>query len=242
MKVIAVKPGRKSRAGSKLIRAAKGKIRVFIVDEHPLCRKGLRQASHEDPRFEVVGEADHSDIALKQILQLKPDVAVLDVNLPGLGGLELAAILKSKQSRTHFVILTVLTDENVFNRAVNVGIKGYMLKKNSTGEILSCIAAVGRGEAYISASLTDFLLRRSSRVDFLSTCQPGLDSLTAAERRILKRIAQGKTSREIAAELFISPRTVESHRVNISTKLQLKGPNNLLHFAVEHRDALNHLS
>jgi DNA-binding NarL/FixJ family response regulator len=243
MKVVQRNAYRKNRSQSlKPTRPAKGRIRVAIVDDHPLCRKGLRLAILEDTRFEVVGEADHSEAALKLILQHKPDVAVMDVNLSGISGLEVAGILKAKQSKTHLVVLTVLNDEKVFNRALNLGIRGYVLKKNAAAEILSCIAAVARGEAYVSASLTDYLLRRSSRVESLTTHQPGLESLTAAERRILKRIAQGKTSREIAAELFVSHRTVESHRVNISAKLQLKGPNNLLHFAVEHRDALNHLS
>ena len=218
-----------------------GKTTVVIVDDHPLFRQGLRQAVDDDDRFQVVGEADNGTTAVETILSRKPDVAVLDVNLPGLTGLEVAASLTSKKSRTHLVILTMMKDEQAFNKALNLGIEGYVLKENASGEILNCIASVARGEAYVSPSLTQFLLSRRSRATKLATHRPGLDDLTVAERRILKRIAAGKTTKEIAAELFISPRTVESHRANICTKLDLTGSNRLLQFALENRDALNHL-
>jgi len=221
--------------------AGKGKIRVMIVDDHPLFRQGLRQAIGGDSRFEVVGEADNGQTALDRIIELHPDVVVLDVNLPKLTGLEVAATLRSKKLRVSIVILTMLKDEQAFNKALNLGIHGYVLKENAAEEILNCIAAVSRNEAYVSPSLTDFLLRRRSRADSLASHKPGLDDLTVAEKRILKRVALGKTTKEIAAELFISPRTVESHRANICEKLELIGANRLLQFAVENRDALNQL-
>jgi len=221
--------------------AGKGKIRVMIVDDHPLFRQGLRQAIGGDSRFEVVGKADNGQTALDRIIELHPDVVVLDVNLPKLTGLEVAATLRSKKLRVSIVILTMLKDEQAFNKALNLGIHGYVLKENAAEEILNCIAAVSRNEAYVSPSLTDFLLRRRSRADSLASHKPGLDDLTVAEKRILKRVALGKTTKEIAAELFISPRTVESHRANICEKLELIGANRLLQFALENRDALNQL-
>lgn len=214
----------------------------MIIDDHPLFRQGLRQAVEADPRFEVVGEADDGPKALEQILKIQPDVAVLDVNLPGLTGLEVASALRSKKSKVNLVILTMLKDEQAFNKALNLGIHGYVLKENIADEILSCIAAVARNEAYVSPSLSAFLLRRRSRADSLASHKPGLDDLTVAEKRILKRVAAGKTNREIAGELFISPRTVETHRANICEKLELTGTNRLLQFALENRDALNQMS
>jgi DNA-binding NarL/FixJ family response regulator len=213
----------------------------MIVDDHPLFRQGLRQAIGGDSRFEVIGEADNGQTALNCILDLRPEVAVLDVNLPGLNGLEVAAALRAKKLRVSIVILTMLKDEQAFNKALNLGIHGYVLKENAAEEILNCIAAVSRNEAYVSPSLTDFLLRRRSRAESLASHKPGLDDLTVAEKRILKRVALGKTTKEIAAELFISPRTVESHRANICEKLELIGANRLLQFALENRDALNQL-
>ena len=214
----------------------------MIVDDHPLFRQGLRQAIDGDSRFEVIGEAEDGQTALDRISQLRPEVAVLDVSLPGLNGLEVAAALRAKKSKVNLVILTMLKDEQAFNRALNLGIHGYVLKENAADEILNCIAAVSRNEAYVSPSLTDFLLRRRSRAESLASHKPGLDDLTVAEKRILKRVALGKTNKEIAGELFISPRTVETHRANICEKLELTGANRLLQFALENRDALNQLS
>jgi DNA-binding NarL/FixJ family response regulator len=217
-----------------------GRTRVVIVDDHPLFRQGLRGAIEEDARFDVVGEADQGERALDLILALRPDVAVLDLNLPRMNGFDLIRALASKGSRTRIVILTMLQDEQAFNTALNLNVDGFVLKENAAAEILSCIANVAEGKSYISAFMSDFLLRRRSRVDSLTKRLPGLDDLTVAERRILKRIADGKTSKEIAAELSISPRTVESHRAHICEKLGLTGSNRLLQFAMGNRDALSH--
>jgi DNA-binding NarL/FixJ family response regulator len=218
------------------------KIHVVIVDDHPLCRQGFRQALEEDPRLKCAGEAGDGAAGLALILRQTPHVAVMDINPPAVDALEIAAILKAKKCPTRLAILTAVDDERMLNRALNLGVTGYVLKTSGPGEILNCVAAVAAGQAYVSPALTDMLLRRRSQIEFLEMRQPGLDGLTAAERRILRYIAQGKTSRAIAGELSISRRTVESHRTSISTKLQLKGPHSLLQFAVEHRDALNHLT
>jgi DNA-binding NarL/FixJ family response regulator len=217
------------------------KIRVVIVDDHPLFRQGLRHAIQADPQFELVGEAGQGEEALELILKQKPDVAVLDVNLPQLNGFGIISALQSKKSKTLIVILTMLKDEQAFNTALNLNVNGFVLKENAAAEILNCITAVANGESYVSPSLTDFLLRRRSRTEMLARKRPGLEDLTVAERRILKRIADGKTTKEIAAEFFISPRTVESHRSNICDKLELTGSNRLLQFALQNRDALSHL-
>lgn len=206
-----------------------------------MFREGLRQAVETDDRFALVGEADRGQKALELIERIKPDVAVLDVNLPELSGLDIAAILESRKSRVQLALLTMLKDETVFNKALNLGVKGYMLKDNTPAEILNCLEAVARGEAHVSPALTELLLRRRGRADALGARQPGLEDLTTAERRILKRIAAGQTSKQIAQELFVSPRTVETHRANICAKLELSGSNRLLQFALENRDALAHL-
>lgn len=219
----------------------KAKVRVVIVDDHPLFRQGLRSAIEGDDRFEVVGEAGLAEPALELILREKPDVAVLDVNLPQMNGFELMTSLRNRKSSVLIVILTMLKDEQAFNTALNLRVNGYVLKENAAAEILSCIAAVANGESYVSPSLTDFLLRRRSRAEFLARKRPGLEDLTVAERRVLKRIADGKTTKEIAAEFFISPRTVDSHRAHICEKLELSGANKLLQFALQNRDALSHL-
>ena len=216
------------------------KIRIVVVDENAICRRGLRELLREDDRFDVVAEADQGNAGLKVILEHKPDVAILDANLAGLNGFELPGLLRAKDKVVNTVILGQEKDEKLFNQAISLGVKGYLLKRNAANEISDCIATVARGEAYICPVLTDFLLRRAGRADSLEKRKPGLGKLTAAERRVLNRIAHGKTSREIAAECGISPRTVDSHRSHICEKLNLTGRNRLIHFAIEHRDALSH--
>jgi DNA-binding NarL/FixJ family response regulator len=214
------------------------KIKVLIVDDHPLFRRGLRQVVEGDARFELVGEAGDGLTALQFIQEKKPDVAALDVSLPGLSGLEIARKLQAKKTSTRVIILTMYKEEETFNRAMDLGVKGFVLKENAVEDILNGIVAVANGEHYLSPSISGYLVRRRGRAESLASEKPGLDTLTKAERRILKLIAEKKTSRQIGAELFISPRTVEAHRANISAKLELHGSHSLLHFALENRAAL----
>jgi DNA-binding NarL/FixJ family response regulator len=215
-----------------------GRIKVAIVDDHPLFRRGLKEVVEADARFDLVGEAGDGNAALQLIQELKPDVAALDVNLPGVSGLEVARKLQGKRLPTRIIILTMYKDEETFNRAMDFGVKGFVLKENAVEDILNGIAAVAKGEHYLSPSISGYLLRRRDRSDALAAQKPGLNDLTKAERRILKLIAENKTSRQIAAELFISTRTVEAHRANISAKLELSGSHSLLLFALENRPSL----
>ena len=218
------------------------KIRTYIVDDHPMFRQGLRHAIQADERFELVGESADGNTAAQAILTLKPDLAVLDVNLPGMNGLDVASTLRDSQAHTRLVILTMLKDEPAFNHAMNIGVQGYLLKESAVTEIIDCLVSVAGDIPYVSPALSSFLLKRRDKTTALAAHRPGLDDLTMAERRILKRIAEKKSTKEIAAELKVSPRTVESHRANIGTKLVLKGSNSVLQFAIEHRDALSNLS
>lgn len=216
------------------------KFSVVVGDENALCRRGVRDLLAEDGGFEVVAESNDGQAMLRSILEYKPDIAVLDASLPGMTAFEAPALLKARGSQTDLVIITQQKDEKVFNQAISLGIRGYVLKKHAADELVACITAVAHGEAYVSPFLSDLLLRRRSRAELLRRGQPGLAQLTPTEKRILQRISHGKTSREIAAECGISPRTVDSHRTNICEKLNLSGSNRLLQFAFEHRDVLEH--
>lgn len=214
------------------------KIKVLIVDDHPLFRSGLRQVIAGNPEFELAGEAGDGEAALKLIQETRPDVAVLDVNLPRLTGLEIAQRLHNKRSPTRIILLTMHKEEDMVNRALDFGAKGFVLKENAVEEILKAITAVAGGGHYLSSSISGYLVRRRGRAESLAAKKPGLDDLTKAERRILKLVSEKKTSPQIAAELFISPRTVEAHRANICTKLELHGSHSLLQFALENRSSL----
>jgi len=215
-----------------------GRTRVLIVDDHPLFRGGLRQVVQGDSRFELVGEAGDGLIAWQAIQQTKPDVAVLDVNLPGISGLEIARKISEKKLRTRVIILTMFKEEDLINRALDFGVNGFVLKENAVEDIVNAIIAAAAGGHYLSPAVSGFLVRRRQRAETLVAGTPGLNDLTKAECRVLKLVAENKTSREIAAELFISPRTVEAHRANICNKLNLRGSHSLLQFALENRSAL----
>ncbi len=215
-----------------------GRTQVLIVDDHPLFRSGLRQVIAGDARFELVGESGDGEAALKFILEKKPAVAVLDINLPKLTGLEIARKLQGKKNPTRLIILTMHKEEELINRALDSGVNGFVLKDNAGEDILDAIETVAAGGHYLSPGVSGFLVKRRNRAESLTAQKPGLADLTKAERRILKLIAEKKTSKEIGAELFISPRTVEAHRANISTKLDLHGAHSLLQFALENRSSL----
>ena len=128
--------------------------------------------------------------------------------------------------------------QEIFNQALNLGVGGFILKENAVDEIVKAIITVAGGGHYLSSSVSGYLVRRRNREELLAAKKPGLEDLTKAERRILKLIAGKKTSREIGAELFISTRTVEAHRANIITKLELQGTHSLLQFALENRSII----
>lgn len=214
------------------------RIKVLIVDDHPLFRNGLRQVVAADTRLELTGEVGDGEAALKFILEKKPDVAVLDVNLPGLTGLQVAQKLRDKKHSTRIIILTMHKEEEMINRALDFGVNGFVLKENAAEDILEAVITVAKGGHYLSPAVSGFLINRRRRAEELSAKKPGLDHLTKAERKILKLVAEKKTSKEIAADLFISPRTVEAHRANICAKLDLAGSNSLLQFALENRSSL----
>ncbi|MBM3880289.1 MAG: response regulator transcription factor [Verrucomicrobia bacterium] len=213
-------------------------IRVCIVDDHPVVRQGLRQALEAESRLRVVGEAADGVTALEQIRSLRPDVAVLDIELPGMDGLNLTRKLQALRQPVPVLILSIHKDEPIVNAALDAGVKGYLLKENAIAEAIRAVKAVAAGETYLCPAISGYLLRRRQRSEALLTQKPGLGRLTPMECRILRLIADNQTSRQIAAQLFISIRTVETHRAHLCAKLGLQGSHPLLQFALEHRSEL----
>ncbi len=212
--------------------------KIIIADDHPIFRRGLRQVIEDDARLKVVGDAADGFEALNLIENLAPDIAVIDGQMPQMGGLELARTVKEKNLPVSLIFLTMYRDEDIFNAAMDAGVRGYVLKDNAVADITHCIKAVENGQIYITPTVSHFLLNRSRRAADFAAENPSLQSLTKAERRILRFIAEEKTSREIGEILFIHPRTVNNHRTNICQKLNVHGSNALLRFALKHKSEL----
>ncbi|HEX4951392.1 MAG TPA: response regulator transcription factor [Blastocatellia bacterium] len=213
-------------------------IRLLIADDHPLLRAGLRQAIATDPHLEIIAEAADGAMALELLTQHQPDVAVLDIEMPNLTGFALLRELRAQRLPTAVVFLTMYHDEEMFNEALDLGALGYVLKDSTMTDITGAIRAAANGQPFISPAISAYLFNRAMRSTTLTQQVPALNALTLTERRILKLIAENKTSKEIGAELFISYRTVENHRTNICQKLDLKGSHSLLKFAFDHKTEL----
>lgn len=216
----------------------KTEIRILMADDHPVYREGLRQIISRDPAMRILQETGSGTEALQLARELKPDIALLDMDMPGMNGLDVARAREKHRLSFNIIFLTMYREEDMFNEAMDLGAKGYVLKDSAAGEILQSIRAVAAGEYYISPAISGFLVKRTTRSSGPRPHTAGLDSLTQAERRILKLIASDRTSKEIAEELGLSPRTIENHRTNMSAKLGLQGSHSLLKFAFDNKKQL----
>lgn len=212
-------------------------IRIFIADDHPIYREGLKQIIENERNMRVIGEADNGLKALEVITEKAPDIALLDIDMPKMTGLEVLKKIADKDVKV--VFLTMYSEEDIFDEAMGLGIKGYVLKDSAVDDIIECINSVNEGNYFISPSMSNLLMKRRQKMSELRKSTPMLDHLTPTEKKILRYISQNKTSKEIADILFLSPRTVENHRTNISNKLDLKGSHSLMKFAIENKSLLS---
>ena len=210
-------------------------ITLVIADDHPIVLKGLRDEISGDAELLILGEATDGGSALILIREHRPHVAVLDIGMPGLSGLEVARQLQSDAPSVAVIILTMYDDEGIFAKAMDLGVMGYILKDTAALDIIRGIKRVAKGDYFISPALTSTLVKSSHTFDPQAEQRLGLHLLTPSERRILRLIAVDKTTREIAEELSISPKTVTAHRTNISAKLRIAGSFSLLRFALENK-------
>lgn len=213
-------------------------IRIVLADDHPIVRHGLRQMVEVDAALRVVAEAGGGKTALALIEQHKPDVAVLDVDMPEGNGFVVVRALQKKGLKTEVIFLTMHSEAGIFQEAMDLGVKGYVLKDSAMTDIVASIKSVAAGRPYLSPTLSALLLGRRRAVEKFDDEHPGLASISPTERRILKLIAADQSSKEIAASLFISPRTVETHRTNICAKLKLHGALALVRFALTNKEKL----
>lgn len=210
---------------------------IILADDHPIFRGGLRQLIEGEFGLSVIAEAEDGRSALRLIEEHAPAVAILDLDMPEMDGFAVAEEIRKRKLPTKAVILSMHKDELHFNRAIDLEISGYVIKDSATYEIINCIKTVAGGREFISPALSSFLLNRGRRANALHS-RSGIGDLTPTERHVLFLLSDLKTSREIADKLSISPRTVDNHRANICSKLDLQGTHALVKFALEHKSEL----
>jgi DNA-binding NarL/FixJ family response regulator len=215
-----------------------GNITIVIADDHPIVRKGLRETLEEESNFIVLAEVDNGQKAIEAVEKFNPKVTILDIDMPVMNGFDVARVICEKKLPTEIIFMTMHRDEDLFNEAIDLGAKGFVLKDSALTDIIECVKTVAASQHYTSHALTSFLINRSRRAIGLSEKQPSINDLTQTERRVLKLIAENLTTKEIGEQLFISPRTVEKHRENICQKLNLQGSHSLLKFALQHKSQL----
>ena len=211
---------------------------VLIADDHPIFRHGLKSVLNEMDDIDVVGEADNGESALTQLEYLRPELALLDLAMPGRDGLSVLEQVYEHHPEVKVIIITSYDDKAYLDRAFDLGARGYLLKDTASDDLVNCLESVLSGDTFISPTLGSQTPVEPIMSDI---SQEKLESLTPTERTVLLEIAQFKTSKEIARELGISFRTVQNHRSHISEKLDLKGTHQLLRFVRENMSAIEAL-
>ena len=208
-----------------------GKIKVLVADDHTILRQGIKALLDNQEGIEVIGEAKDGREALAIIEETLPDVILMDIAMPGLNGLEATRRIKKKFPRMKVLVLTMYTNEEYIFQILNAGANGYLVKETAFQDLISAIKAVYKNEAFMSPSISKKVINsyiKKAQDDEEKTCE----ILTTREREILQLIAEGNSSKKIAELLFISPKTVETHRTHIMDKLNIHNRTGLIKYAI----------
>ena len=216
------------------------KIKLILVDDHQLVRTGIANLLSGEPGFEIIGEASESREMFDLLRQLQPDIAVLDIALPGLSGIEITKKLHNDFPGIRILILSMHTSEEFIFNAINSGARGYLPKNTSRRELIEAIYAIHRGEEYFAESISNVILKSYiKKAKSNATDDENKENLLSKrELEVLKLFAEGMTNQEIADKLFISIRTVESHKNHIMARLELKTTVDLVKFAIRNNIVL----
>lgn len=210
------------------------KIKVLIADDHAIVREGAWRLLNAQPDMEVVGEASDGREVLAKAMELKPDVVVLDISLPGLTGLDLVPLLRQSLPRTQIAVLSVHNKQAFVQQILHSGALAYVLKTSPTSDLLAAIRAVHLGEYYLSAKVRAEVIGSYLRQPLDDTTAAGYARLSEREQQVFRLVAKGHTNREIADILFLSPRTVEKYRASAMAKLDLKDLVEVIHYAIQY--------
>jgi DNA-binding NarL/FixJ family response regulator len=205
-------------------------VRVLLVDDHHLVRKGIRVLLEKLPGIEIVGEGADGHEAMRLIAELHPDLALVNISMPGLNGLEVTVRAVKQYPRTRIIVLSMHADDEYVRRALRAGASGYLLKSADLRELELAVRAVGRGETWLSGGLSQKLLAGLARV---APPRAGpLDMLTPRQREVLQLVAEGHSTKQIAVRLNLSPKTVETHRAQLMDRLGVRGVPALVRCAI----------
>lgn len=207
-------------------------VRILVADDHTMIRSGLRMLLERQPGLQVIAEAADGRQAVEMAEKLRPDVALLDIGMPKLNGIEAARRIAEALPATHIVILSMHSDESYVLKALKVGARGYLLKDSSESDVLSAIHAVSQGKAYFSPEVSRVLAEDYVRQLRGRGIEDSYELLTQREREIVQLLVEGKSNKEIATLLDLKPYTVETHRGNVFHKLNLHSLAELILYAV----------
>ena len=216
---------------------------LLIADDHPIFRKGLMDLlQHSFPKVKII-ECHNGTEAIDGILKQKPDIAILDINMPEANGLDVCKRVIKEQSTTKSIILTMYQEKEMIKNAMLSGAMGYILKDNAVDEIMDCVNTVANGENYIGTAMLPYHNELSIEDKKKQQLVEGLKALSQAELKTLKLVSQNKTSKEISELLFLSEKTVENYRSRICQKLELPPRNNsLVIWISENKELLSYIS
>ena len=204
------------------------KSKILIADDHSMIRDGVKMLLSNDKQWVVCGEASNGNEALEKFKSLKPDLLILDISMPDMNGMEVAERILTSDPSAKIIILSMYDDEDYISRCMELGVKGYVVKNETGGELDYAVRTVLRGQNYFSSQVQQVIFKKySNNVTKKKTKEPEI-KLTGREIEIVKLIAKGLTSQQIAESLFISPRTVETHRANLMKKTGVKNSIELL--------------
>ena len=206
---------------------------VLIVDDHPLFREGLKSLLARHSSFEVIGEAGNGNDGLKKAKKLMPDLVVMDISLPDQSGIEVTSKIRSLLPETRVIVLSMHTKIDYITEAFRQGATGYVVKESATEKLMECLEIVSKGEYFVDSSLSHRVVKSLLESDEKERkiTDDGYNTLTPREQQVMRLLAEGHSTKQIAENLFISPKTVENHRSNIMSKLELHTIMELVRYA-----------
>jgi DNA-binding NarL/FixJ family response regulator len=208
-----------------------GRLRILVADDHEVVRRGIRTLIETHSEWEICGESSTGRDAVAKAARMKPDVVLLDITMPDLSGSEAIPEILKVQPETKILVLTMHDSGQMASRVLAAGARGLVLKSDASHDLILALEAMGKNKIFLSPGVTKILVNEIQR----NQAVPSPDILTSRETEVLKYLAEGKSNKEVAARLGISPRTIDAHRARIMDKLHIRTLSELVHFAIRHK-------